>query len=55
MDDFQRGMQAALQLAVEVEKELAKSMAHFVTVKEWSAYKRGVEDYKKKLEDLRDA
>ena len=54
MNDYQRGIHFGLQLAVEKHLELAKSMAHFVTVEEWKGYKRGVEEYRDKLKVLRD-
>jgi len=54
MNDYQRGMQFGLHLAIETHRELAKSMAHFVTIDEWKGYKSGVEDYRDKLKVLRD-
>ena len=29
---------------MDLEKQFAKSMAHFTTVEEWQGYKRGVQD-----------
>ena len=29
---------------MDLEKQFAESMAHFVTVQEWEGYKRGVQD-----------
>jgi len=54
MNEFRRGMQVGLQMAVEASEYLEKSPAFFVSIKEWEAYKMGVEDYKKRLEEVRD-
>ena len=55
MNDFSRGMEVGLQLAVDSSEELKLSMEHFSTADEFKAYCKGVEDYKKKLEEVRDA
>ena len=55
MNDFERGMQVGLQMAVELEMQMRKSMAHFVTVEEWKGYKNGVLSYKARIEQLIDA
>jgi len=43
---------AKLLLAENIEGSLAKSMAHFVSVKEWEGYKRGVQAYTERLRAL---
>lgn len=55
MNDFTRGMQFGLQMAVEEERNLQKSAAFFLSYEEYKGYKKGVLEYKKKLEELRDA
>ena len=55
MNEFQRGVWLGLQMAVDAEMELRKSMAHFATVEEWKGYKNGVLSYKARIERLRDA
>ena len=43
---------AKLVLAENVERGLSKSMAHFISVKEWEGYKRGVQAYTERLRAL---
>lgn len=43
---------AEVLLAENIEGSLAKSMAHFVSVKEWEGYKRGVQAYTERLRAL---
>jgi hypothetical protein len=40
---------AKVLLAENIEGSLAKSMAHFVSVKEWEGYQRGVKAYTERL------
>lgn len=54
MNEFERGMQVGLQMAIDLEQELRKSPAFFLRYEDYKAYKEGILEYKAKLEELRD-
>ena len=55
MNDFTRGLQAGLKMAIVESNHLAKSPAFFADYEHWKVYKKAIKDYRKKLEELYEA
>ena len=55
MNDFDRGIQFGLMLAIEIEQEpYDKCELFFKSPRCWRAYKSGVLDYRDKIQELYD-